>query len=164
MPTRTSDGFESGGTGIPYFQRYDFGATNPSKVGPCVIHATGTLVKGCATTPLTLLTEAKIGSDRKIVAIWGTLSVTGATAWTDATATKLVLQDTAGTPVVWANLAKAALTANAMVTIGGASWTAGAGANQGYLTTAEGLVLTADADFAAGSDIFVNVFIQLEPA
>jgi hypothetical protein len=87
------------------------------------------------------------------------VDVGGATAWTDATATKVGLYDKAGSPVTFFEIAKAGLTANATLFPGMANHTYGAGVRGNVGGTADyGLIFKADANFANGSNIKVTVY------
>lgn len=119
---------------------------------------TATLTAAAAATAVHLLTDAEVGT--KTAFVMGALvKVNGATAWTDATATIVKVQDTAGTPVVGLTVAKAGLTANALLTIGTANVTVGDAIALGTgFTAAKGIDVVADAVFAAGSDLEVTIF------
>lgn len=121
--------------------------------------ATATLTAAAAGTAVHVVPEADVPSGKKIHILDVVLNVSGATAWTDSTATVVKLQDTAGTPVVAATYAKAGLTGNAVLGKIGANITAGADIKTGSGLTAEkGLDIAGDADFTAGSDILVSVY------
>ena len=118
-----------------------------------------TLTAAAAGTAVHAISAAQVPAGKKFYPLGFLLSVGGTTAWTDTTATVVKIQDTNGTPVVAATIAKAQLTSQAQlgplstgVTLGTAYRT-GAG-----LTAAKGVDVVGDANFAAGSDITVTVF------
>jgi hypothetical protein len=124
---------------------------------------TATLTAAAAATPVPVIPAASVGAGKKIYVTDVILTVNGATAWTDVTATVVNLQDTADTPVVLSTYAKAGLTGNATLGTLGSNITPGTPLRTGVgLTTAKGLDIAADANFAAGSNIIVTVvaFIQ----
>lgn len=142
----------------------DFGSSlDNNKARPEILVGSGTLAKASAATALTLVSDAQVGPGRKIVGVWGFIGNTGATAWTDTTATLLKFQDSASTPVVWCNCLKAALLASVYSPVGGPSFTAGAGSLAGGLTTGKGLAVQADANFANGTDLFIKVMVLAVP-
>lgn len=116
---------------------------------------TATLTSAAAATPSHIVPAASVTGSKKIYITAIYLKVGGGTAWTDVTATKVQLQDTAGTPIVAATFLKALLTGNAVLQGSGAS-TILAGMVDG-LTAAKGLDIVGDANFAAGSTITVRV-------
>lgn len=121
--------------------------------------ATATLTAAAAATGVTVLADSVVGTDTVYVTGFR-LKVSGATAWTDATATIVTLQDTEGTPVSGIIFAKAGLTGNAIIdSLADSNLTVGdsIAINDGF-TAGKGLVLIGDADFGAGSDIVVTVF------
>lgn len=122
-------------------------------------YARATLTAAAAGTAVHVVPEADVPAGKKILPIDVVLNVSGGTAWTDATATIVKLQDTAGTPVVVATYAKAGLTANAVLGKIGANITTGVPIKTGVgLTAGKGLDIVSDANFGAGSDIIVSVF------
>jgi hypothetical protein len=118
---------------------------------------TATLTAAAAATPVDILTELQVGTGT--VHITGiVLNVNGGTAWADATATIVTIQDTAGTPVVGITAAKAQLTGNAVLGFFSTGITLGDAIIDGTGFTAEkGLQIAGDANFGAGSDIIVTV-------
>jgi hypothetical protein len=123
---------------------------------------TATLTSAAAATAVNLLTAADVGTKTAYV-MGAFVKVNGATAWTDTTATIVKVQDTAGTPVVGATVAKAGLTASACLTLGSSSITLGAPISNGTgFTAAKGIDVVADAVFAAGSDLVVTIFGYIE--
>lgn len=121
--------------------------------------ATATLTAAAAATPVTIVADAAVPAGKKIYVTNLRLVVSGATAWTDATATKVTIQDTNSSPVAVVDIAKAGLTSNAVIsTLGGTNQTLGANIIAGSgLTAAKGIVIKGDANFGAGSDIKVTV-------
>ncbi len=82
--------------------------------------------------------------------------MSGGTAWTDATATVVKIQDLAAAAAI--TLAKAGLTANAMLVPGTGNTTLAALlTGQSGLTASRGLQVVGDANFAAGSDLKISV-------
>ena len=114
-----------------------------------------TLTSAAAATPVPIVPASSVGAAQRVYVTDVYLKVGGATAWTDATATKVQLQDTAGTPIVGLTWLKALLTGNAVVSNANAS-TSLASMVDGF-TIAKGLSFAADANFAAGSTITVLV-------
>ena len=82
------------------------------------------------------------------------LTVNGATAWTDATATKVAIQDTAATEIM--SIAKASLTGNAQLQYTQFTLSTAAIRFTG-VTAGKGIQIVADANFGAGSDIYAVV-------
>lgn len=124
---------------------------------------TATLTAAAAATPVHVIPDASVGAGKKVYVTQVILTVNGATAWTDVSATVVNLQDTAVSPVLLSTYAKAGLTANATLGLLGSNITPAAALRTGAgLTTAKGLDIAADANFAAGSNIVVTVvaFIQ----
>ena len=79
-------------------------------------------------------------------------------AQADATATLVKVQDTNGTPLIGPTVPKALLIANANIGLTSISVTLGNAVARGKgFTTAKGLDIIADANFAAGSDIYVTL-------
>lgn len=115
-----------------------------------------TLTAAAAATPVHIVPVASIGASQKVYVEKVFLKVGGATAWTDVTATKIQLQDTAGTPIVGMTFLKALLLGNAVISDALAS-TLGTALVDGF-TAGKGLDLVADANFAAGSTITITVF------
>ncbi len=119
---------------------------------------TVTLTAAAAATPVDILTDANVGSGKKAYITHLLVTVGGATAWTDDTATIVTIQDKNGTAVVGATLAKAQLTNAAILGMLSAGVTLGNAIKLGTgFTTAKGLVVVADANFAAGSNLAVTV-------
>jgi hypothetical protein len=121
----------------------------------------GTLTAAAAATPVVIVPDADVPTGKKFYPTNFYLKVNGATAWTDVTATVVIVEDTAGTDFF--SVAKAQLTGNALlgplstgVTPAAAFYT-GVGGGDGL-----GLQIKGDANFAAGSDIVFQVsgFIQ----
>jgi PPE-repeat protein len=113
------------------------------------------LTAAAAATPVHIVPDANVGASQKVYVTDVYLKVGGATAWTDATATKIQIQDTAGTPIVGMTWLKALLTGNAVVSNANAS-TMLAAMVDGF-TAAKGIDLVADAVFGAGSTITMLV-------
>lgn len=117
------------------------------------------LTAAAAATPVAVIPAAQVPAGKKFYLLGFLLSVGGATAWTDATATVVKLQDTNGTPVVAASIAKAQLTGNAQLGMLSTGVTLGTDVRTGVgLTAAKGLNIVGDAVFAAGSTITVTAF------
>jgi len=122
-------------------------------------YARATLTAAAAGAAVHIVPVASVPAGKKILPLDIVLNVSGGTAWTDATATIVKIQDTAGTPVVAATYAKAGLTANAVLGKMGANITTGVPIKTGVgLTADKGLDIVADANFGARSDIIVSVF------
>ncbi|SRR6266487_799604 len=119
---------------------------------------TGTLTSAAAGTAVHVLPAASIPAGKKAYVTGMLLNVNGATAWTDLTATVLTLQDTAGTPIVGITIPKAVLLGNALINLFTATLTLATLILRGIgFTTAKGIDIVADANFAAGSDIYVTL-------
>ena len=123
-------------------------------------HGVATLTAAAAGTAVPIIADADVPAGKKIYVTGYRVIVNGATAWTDATATKVSIQDSNSSPVLVVDIAKAGLTGNAIInTVGGTNQTLGANIVAGTgLTAAKGLVIKGDANFGAGSDIKVAVF------
>lgn len=120
---------------------------------------TVTLTAAAAATPVNVLLAATVGAGKKAYVSQILLKVDGATAWEDETATIVTIQDTADVPVVGATFAKSALTGNAFLGLFSTGVTVDDEISEGEgFTTAKGIDIVADANFAAGSDIIVTVF------
>lgn len=123
------------------------------------IMGTGVLTAAAAATPVHVIPAAKIAAGKKFYPLGMILSVGGATAWTDSTATVVKLQDTAASPVAAVSVAKAQLTANAVLGFPSTGVTLQTPVRTGVgMTAAKGIDVVGDAVFAAGSDISVTVF------
>jgi hypothetical protein len=120
-----------------------------------------TLTAAAAATPVDIVSEAEvlaISATGVVVITSLLLKVNGATAWTDATATIVTVQDTAGTPVVGATYAKAQLTSQAILNVTDTGVTLDTPIDNGVgFTAGKGIQIAGDANFAAGSDIIVMV-------
>jgi len=105
---------------------------------------------------ITVVSPAQVAATEKVYVTGFLLNVSGATAWSDITATVVVLKDTHATlPATGITFAKAGLTGNRVIdSLDTTNVTAAAPilAGSGF-TAGEGLVLIADALFAAGSTI-----------
>lgn len=115
-----------------------------------------TLTAASAATPVAILTDVQVGAGKKVYIDNVLLNVAGGTAWTDATATIVTIQDTAA--VVGATYAKAQLTGNAIICLIQAGITLAAPVLTGVgFTTAKGISIVGNGNFAAGSNIIVTV-------
>jgi hypothetical protein len=117
---------------------------------------TANLTSAAAGTAVHILPAATVGAAKKAYGSRVAILVNGATAWTDITGTVVQIQDTNGTPVVGATWLKALLIGNAVLTDALAS-TLGPAMVNGF-TTAKGIDIVADANFAAGSTINVRIW------
>jgi hypothetical protein len=118
---------------------------------------TVTLTAAAAATSVSILTEAEVNGGTVYIddAI---LAVTGATAWTDSSGTVVRLKDTTTSPNVVISYAKAQVTGNATLWPFTTGATAGAQIKQGAgVAIGKGLVIDADSNFDAGSDIKMTV-------
>lgn len=122
--------------------------------------AVATLTSAAAATPVSIVAAADVGAAEKIYISGFRLNVNGATAWTDSTATVVKIQDTATVPVVGISIAKAGLTGNVIIDTfaNGSSTVSNEILRNTGFTAAKGLNIVADANFAAGSDIYVTVY------
>lgn len=123
------------------------------------VEGTGVLTAAAAATPVHVIPAASVPAGKKFYPLGMILSVDGATAWTDVTATVVKLQDTAGSPVAAVSVAKAQLTGNAVLGFFSTGVTLQTPVRTGVgMTAAKGLDVAGDANFAAGSDMSVTVF------
>jgi hypothetical protein len=128
------------------------------ELGGRVVTVTADLTAAAAGTAVHLIPASQVPAGKKVYIVDFLLNVGGATAWTDATATIVKLQDTAASPVVAATIAKAQLTGNANLAKLSTGVTLGAPVLTGAgLTAAKGLDIVADAVFGAGSTIHATV-------
>lgn len=117
---------------------------------------TAILTSAAAATPVHLIPVGSVPTGKKIYISSMLMNVNGATAWTDTTGTKVLLQDTAAVEALEA--AKAQLTGNAALSLVSAGITLKNPILQGIgLTVNDGLDIVADHNFAAGSDLYVTV-------
>lgn len=107
-----------------------------------------------ASTPLD---AAYVGTGRTLTITGFRIAVSGATAWSGGTGTKVEIQDTSNTVVFTA--LSAALTASTVIATQVANTTPGAAllTGNGAITAARGLILKGDNNYGAGSDIKVFV-------
>jgi hypothetical protein len=114
------------------------------------------LTAAAAATPVEILSDAAVGVGKKVYITNLLLSVGGATAWTDVTATVVTIQDTAAVNAV--SVAKAQLTSQAQLGLLSAGVTLATPIRTGVgLTASKGITVKGDANFAAGSTITVTV-------
>jgi hypothetical protein len=129
----------------------------PSYLSPGIqFEVSGTLVAASAATPVILIADSLIPAGKAVYINWWMVSVSGATAWTDVTATLVKIQDTAAVAAI--TFGKAGLTAKAILVPGSANTTyADLIPAQSGLTASKGISVIADAIFANGSDLKVTV-------
>lgn len=121
-------------------------------------HKVVTLTAAAAGTAVDILTDANVGSGKKAYITHILVTVGGATAWTDDTATVVKIQDKNSSAVVGVTIAKAQLTNAAILGMLSAGVTLADAVKLGTgFTAAKGLVVVADANFAAGSNLAVTV-------
>jgi len=121
---------------------------------------TAKLTAIAAGTAVPLVPEAIVPTLEKIYLAGFRANVSGATAWSDITATQVVVADTATLPVSGLTIAKAGLTGNAVIdSYANANTVVGNAIllNTGF-TAGKGLSVKADANFGAGSDLYVTVW------
>jgi hypothetical protein len=117
-----------------------------------------TLTSALAGTVVHIIPVASVPAGKKVYVTDFIIVVNGATAWSDATATLVKIQDTAASPVVGATFAKAGLTGNALIGKTSASVVLAAPILLGSgFTASKGLDIVGDANFAAGSNIVATV-------
>lgn len=117
--------------------------------------ATATITSAAAATAVTLVPDTAVPAGKKVYVTGFHAKVNGATEW--ATTATVKIQDSNGTPVEFATMAVAALTANALVFPATANITPAAAFTLGTGgTAAKGLVLKGDAN-GTGSDLVVTV-------
>ena len=133
-------------------------AVTAAKLAVVPFVRTAQLTAAAAGTPVEVLANADVGNGRSAVVFDMILNVGGGTAWTDATATVVKLQDKNGSPVDLVTVAKAQLTGNAVLGLLSTGVTLAAPIKEGTGTTdGKGIDIVADANFAAGSTINVTV-------
>ena len=117
------------------------------------------LVSTAAGTAVHIIPSASVPAGKKVYITGFRLSVYGATAWTEGTGTLINIQDTATIPLVSFRVNAAGLTANAVVD-------SFADTNVDCfetilknigLTAAKGVDIVADANFGAGSTVYVSL-------
>ncbi|MDD5303043.1 MAG: hypothetical protein PHS14_08020 [Elusimicrobia bacterium] len=116
-----------------------------------------------AGTAVAVLTEEEVGAGNKAFVTGFKATVGGGTAWSGGTGTKVVIQDTAASPIPGAEIAVAALTGNAVLSENSADVTLKAALANGF-TTAKGVNLKADNNFGAGSALAVTIVGFIAPA
>jgi hypothetical protein len=116
------------------------------------------LTAAAAATAVTILADTEVPAGQKVYIDWFNIIVNGATAWTDATATKVSVFDTNSSAIEAIKILKAQLTGNAIINFNTASIVLDTTVLQSTgCTAAKGLVVKADANFGAGSDIYVTI-------
>lgn len=134
-------------------------AVDLDDAGGAFVMGTGVLTAAAAATPVHVIPDASVPTGKKFYPLGMIMSVGGATAWTDSTATVVKLQDTAGSPVAAVSVAKAQLTGNAVLGFPSTGVTLQTPVRTGAgMTAAKGIDVVGDANFAAGSDISVTHF------
>ena len=117
---------------------------------------TATLTALAGGTAVHVLAAADVGAGFKAFVTGFKATVSGGTAWSGGTGTKVALQDTNGTPVVGAEIAVAGLAGNAVIAEGHANVTLKAAMASGF-TAAKGIDIKGDNNFGAGSDLVVTI-------
>lgn len=137
-----------------------------AQVHPIPFHVSASLASAEAATPVEVLPASSVPDGMAAFLEGGTLFVSCATDWTDATATKVTIQDTAGTPAVFADVAKAALTGNSVTALVpqsdvtfGLPYKRNEGGGNG-----QGIEIVGDAVFAGGSAIVVTLWGVIKSA
>jgi hypothetical protein len=122
-----------------------------------VFSITASITAAAAGTAVTILPDSFVPAGKKVYISNIFLIVSAGTAWADVTATKLTIQDSAA--VAGVAYAKAGLTGNAIInTIGGTNQTLSDPISTGVgFTAGKGLQIVGDANFGAGSTIYVTV-------
>jgi hypothetical protein len=121
---------------------------------------TNKLVSTAAGTAVHVLPDASVPAGKKVYVTGTRWNVSGSTAWTDVTATEVYLQDTATSPSRGMTVSKTALLGNAVIdslAISGVTAATFILLNAGF-TASKGLDVVADANFTAGSDLYVTVW------
>jgi hypothetical protein len=121
---------------------------------------TAKLVATAGATPVVLVPASVVATAEKIYLRGFLLNVSGSTPWTDVTATQLVIADTNSSAKSALTIAKAGLIANAVIdSFADANTVASTYVllNTGF-TAGKGLSMATDANFTAGSDIYVTVW------
>lgn len=125
---------------------------------PIPFYGIVTLVKGVANVPVYIITDEQVGEGRQAFVTGMQFINSGATAWTDTTATKVTIEDSNGDDVT--AIAKAGITASVIINaIGGTNQTLGAKQIAGAgMTAGKGIRVVADAVFVAGTDLKIAVW------
>jgi hypothetical protein len=119
-------------------------------------HETVTLSSAAAATAVSILSDARVGSERKVFVQGFVMKVDGVTAW--ATTANVKLQDTNASAVDFVTALVAALTGNAVVVPGTANVTLEDAYSEGSGgTTGKGLQVKGNAN-GTGSDLKVTVW------
>lgn len=126
--------------------------------GPVFFKKTAVLAR-TNTVGASIISDDEVGVNGQVHILGILVKNSGATAWTDSTATKVSILDRGGTPVEAVAIAKAGLTDSALLGLHTANVTVHANVAKGSgLTKGKGLVVKPDASFAAGTDLYVTVF------
>ena len=125
------------------------------------VYRTVKLTAAAAGTAVPIVANIEIPTGQKFYLSYFIINVNGATAWTDATATKVSIWTTDGTTTELVKVLKAQLTANVINMVNTASLTIDNTVLQGT-GVSQGIMIKADANFGAGSDIYVTVFGKIK--
>ncbi len=164
-----TDGTDSTDSLQTWVLEADIGSGSPLlslKPRPSMIMFTGTLTSAAAATPVTLISDAKVGAGRKIAYMTLQYYVNGATNW--ATTTYIAFQDTAGSPVEYSRIVVGSNATNGLafgsigqtptaVQVAGAGFTGLTGLTQG-----KGLVMKGD-QVGTGSNLIVSGYAIVVP-
>jgi len=116
---------------------------------------TVTITSAAAATAIPILTDAEVGTGKKVYINQAIGNVNGATLW--ATTATVAIQDTAGAPVAGVTYAVAGMTANATLYLNTANVTVAAPVSQGAgFTAGKGISLKGNAN-GTGSNFIVTV-------
>lgn len=120
---------------------------------------TVSMTKAQSAAGVVIVPDSAVPTLSKVYVTQFRLNVSGATAWTDVTATEVIIRDNAGSPATGITFGKAALTGNRVIdSLDTTDITAAAPLllNAGF-TAGYGIKIIGDAVFANGSDIYITV-------
>jgi hypothetical protein len=132
--------------------------TNITELSGRPFRKTVVLTSAASATPVEIIADAEVTGTQKVYITDLLMYVSSTVAWTDSTGTVVTVQDTNSSAVVAATAAKAQLTSEALLGKLSTGITLGDAIKKGSgLTAAKGIVVVADSDFDAGSDLYVTV-------
>jgi hypothetical protein len=116
---------------------------------------TGKISAISAATPVVLIPDGDVGSARKVIVSGVLVCVDGSTSWSGAVATKLSI---VSSTTELASVLKANLLANAKKDLSSTEVVIGSAIVQGFGgPLGKGISIVGDANFDAGSDIYVTI-------
>jgi hypothetical protein len=115
------------------------------------------LTSAAAETPVSIISDAAVGTGKSVYITGFYANVNGAVAWS-GTGNNVIVRDRAGTPVAGITLPDSILTADAQLMFGSTGVVLGDGIKDGTgMTPAEGIEIVGDGAFSAGSDLIVTI-------